>query len=69
MADDFICEGCGYPSAMDEKNCPFCGGRMVKINDMEQDLAYSEAYNDEADADVDSGDDFDFDMDEMPRAA
>lgn len=65
MSDEFVCEECAYSSAVDEKACPLCGGKLVSLDDgIEQDLAYAEAYNDDAE-----DDEFDFEPDELPRAA
>lgn len=65
MADEFVCEECAYSTAIDEKACPLCGGKIVSLEDGIGDIAYAEAYNDESEKD----DEFDFDAEEMPRTA
>ncbi len=66
MADEFVCEDCAYSTAIDEKVCPLCGGRIVSLEDgIIDDAAYAEAYNNEAD----SEDEFDFGAEELSRAA
>ena len=63
MADEFVCEECGYPSAIDEKKCPFCDGKIVSLEEgYPDDPAYAEAYNEE----TEEPSDMDFDTEEMP---
>lgn len=65
MGDEFVCEECAYSTAIDEKGCPLCGGKIVSLEDgYSDDPAYAEAYND----DSDESDDMDFSTEEMPRA-
>lgn len=63
MADEFVCEECAYSTALDEKDCPLCGGKIVSLEEgYADDPAYAEAYNNDAeeDAEMDFGE-------EMPR--
>jgi hypothetical protein len=63
MPDEFVCEECAYSTALDEKDCPLCGGKIVSLEEgYADDTAYAEAYSDdtEEDAEMDFGE-------EMPR--
>lgn len=59
MPEEFVCEDCAYTSIEDGK-CPFCGSRMIKIDDeLDQDLAETdEKYDpDKMDTDIDDDED------------
>lgn len=64
MPDEFVCEECAYSTAIDEKDCPLCGGKIVSLEDgCTDDPAYAEAYNDQGESD-----EMGFDAEEMQGA-
>ena len=65
MADEFVCEECAYSTAINEKGCPLCGGKIVSLEEgYADDPAYAEAYNDSKD----DGEEMDMDAEDMQRA-
>jgi len=63
MPEEFVCEECAYTSIEDGK-CPFCGSRMIKIDDeFDKDLAETD---DKYDPDKVADADIDDDLEEVP---
>ena len=63
MPEEFVCEECAYTS-IDDGNCPFCGSRMIKIDDdLDKDLADTE--DERYDAKAIKVDDDDLDLDDV----
>ena len=64
MPEEFVCEECAYTS-IDDGNCPFCGSRMIKIDDdLDKDLA--DAGDERYDPKSLKSDDDELELDEIP---
>lgn len=74
MGDEWVCQDCGQASSEDPGNqsCPACGGEMINIGAVDEDLKVSKKpsdqyEDDDLEAPIDPVGDFDPDFEEEPE--